>query len=91
LLSPIWLPLAAAGALLMVLGVVVSAPEARESGPYLEQWWTAMGLASLACLTGFGLELVLPVIGGVLLSAGGAAGLLVVALATPPRRSQLSE
>jgi hypothetical protein len=90
LLSPIWLPLAAAGALLMVVGVVVSAPEARRSGPYLEQWWTAMALASLVCLTGFGLELLLPVVGGVLLSAGGVAALLAVALGTPPRGAQLS-
>jgi hypothetical protein len=91
LLSPVWLPLAAAGSALMVLGVVVSAPEARQSGRYLEQWWTAMGLASLVCLIGFGLELVLPVAGGILLSAGGVVGLLAVALGTPPRPAELPE
>jgi hypothetical protein len=85
LLSPIWLPLAGAGVVLMLLGVVVSAPEARNSGPYLEQWWTALGVAALVCLVGFVLELAVPVVGGVLLVIGGVATLLVVGLGTPPR------
>ena len=77
LLSPIWLPLAGAGLALLVLGTVLSAPSARQSGPYLEEWWTALAVCSLICLVGFGLELVLPVVGGV-------AALIVVALGTPP-------
>ena len=85
LLSPIWLPLAGAGVALMLLGVVVSAPEARNSGPYLEQWWTALGIAALICLVGFVLELLVPVAGGVLMTVGGVAALLAVGLGTPPR------
>jgi len=84
LLSPIWLPLAGAGLALLVLGTVLSAPSARQSGPYLEEWWTALAVCSLICLIGFGLELVLPVVGGVLLTIGGVAALIVVALGTPP-------
>jgi hypothetical protein len=91
LLSPIWLPLAAAGLSLMLLGVVVSAPEARNSGPYLEQWWTALGIATLVCIAGFVLELVVPVAGGVLLTAGGVAALLAVGLGTPPRVAEPAE
>jgi len=84
LLSPIWLPLAGAGVALLVLGVILSAPSARNRGPYLEEWWTALALCSLLCLVGFGLELVLPVVGGVLLTLGGVAALIAVALGTPP-------
>lgn len=75
----------------MLLGVVVSAPEARNSGPYLEQWWTALGIAALVCLTGFALELVVPVAGGVLLTIGGVAALLAVGLGTPPRTAGHAE
>jgi hypothetical protein len=85
LLSQISLPLAGAGVALMLLGVVISAPEAGNSGPYLEQWWTPMSLASLVCLVGFVLEMVIPVAGGLLLTVGGVAALLVVGLGMPPR------
>lgn len=84
LLSPIWLPLAGVGLALLVLGVILSAPSARSRGPYLEEWWTALALSSLFCLAGFGLELVLPVVGGVLLTIGGVAALIAVALGNPP-------
>jgi hypothetical protein len=87
LLSPIWLPLAGAGLGLMLLGVVVSAPSARLSGPYLQEWWTALAICLLICLTGFVAELLIPVVGGVLLTAGGVAGLVTVALGTPPQES----
>jgi hypothetical protein len=87
LLSPIWLPLAGAGVALMLLGVVVSAPEARNRGPYLEQWWTALGIAALVCLVGFVLALAVPVAGGVMLTVGGVAALLAVGLGTPPRKA----
>jgi hypothetical protein len=69
----------------MLLGVIVSAPEARNSGPYLEQWWTALAASAMVCLAGFVLELLVPVAGGVLLTAGGVAALVVVGLGTPPR------
>lgn len=84
LLSPIWLPLAGAGLALLVLGVILSAPSARDRGPYMEQWWNAIALSSLVCLAGVGLELLLPVVGGILLTAGGVAVLVAVALGTPP-------
>lgn len=85
LLSPFGLPLAGAGVALMLLGVVISAPEAGNGGPYLEQWWTPMSLASLVCLVGFALELVIPAVGGLLLTVGGVAALLAVGLGMPPR------
>ncbi len=84
LLSPLWFPLAGVGLALLVLGVVLSAPSARSRGPYLQEWWTALALSALVCLVGFGLELVLPVVGGVLLTVGGAAALAAVGLGTPP-------
>lgn len=88
LLSPIWLPLAAVGVSLMLLGAIISAPEARNSGPYLEQWWTALGVAALLCLVGLGLELVVPVAGGMLIAIGGVAALFAVGLGTPPRPAE---
>ena len=84
LLSPIWFPLAGAGLALMILGVILSAPSARSRGPYLEEWWTALAICSLVCLAGFGLELVVPVVGGVLLTLGGVAAVIAVGLGTPP-------
>ena len=84
LLSPIWFPLAGAGLVLLVVGVVLAAPSARSRGPYIEQWWNAIAASSLLCLTGFGLELLLPVVGGILITAGGVVVLVAVALGTPP-------
>lgn len=84
LLSPIWYPLAGVGLALLVLGVILSAPAASSRGPYLESWWNAVALASLVCLAGFGLGLLVPVAGGILLTAGGVSVLLVVSLSTPP-------
>ncbi len=84
LLSPIWFPLAGAGLALLVLGVILSAPSARQRGPYLEDWWTALAISSLVCLAGFGLAFILPVVGGILLTLGGVAAVVVVALANPP-------
>jgi hypothetical protein len=85
LLSPVWLPLAGGGVMLMLVGVILSAPEARNRGPYLEQWWTTLGVAALVCLVGFGLELFVPRAGGILLTVGGVAALVAVGLGTPPR------
>lgn len=75
----------------MLVGVVLSAPEARDSGPYLEQWWTLMGIAALICLTGFALELVVSVIGGLMLTIGGVMALVAVGLGSPPRPAELTE
>jgi len=88
LLSPIWFPLAGVGLALLVLGVVLSAPSARSRGPYIEQWWNAVAVASLVCLTGFGLELLLPVVGGILITAGSVVVLVAVALGTPPEANE---
>jgi hypothetical protein len=85
LLSPIGLVLAAVGVALMLLGTVVAAPYASSRGPLVEEWWTPLALASLLCLVGFSAEIFLPFIGGVLLTVGGVAALVVVGLSTPPR------
>lgn len=85
LLSPIGIALAAAGVALMLLGAVVAAPYASMKGPYIEEWWTALALASLLCLVGFTAEIFLPFVGGVLLTVGGVAALIVVGLSAPPR------
>jgi hypothetical protein len=72
----------------MLLGIIISAPEARHPGPYLEQWWTFMGVAALVCLTGFALELFVPVVGGVMLTVGGIAALVAAGLGSPPLRAE---
>ncbi len=77
--------LAAAGVALMLLGVVVAAPYARMSGPFLDEWWMTLAALTLVCLCGFAAELFLPFVGGVLLTAGGVAALVVLGLSTPPQ------
>lgn len=86
LLTPIWFPLAGMGVLLILLGIVLAAPEAGRSGPYLDHWWTLMAAAALVCLTGFALEFVVPVFGGVMLTVGGVTALVAVGLGAPPRQ-----
>ena len=88
MLSPIGIGLAAAGVSLMLLGVVVAAPYASLRGPYLEEWWMALGLTTLVCLAGFTAELFLPLVGGILLTVGGVAALVVLGLSTPPQPDQ---
>ncbi len=88
LLSPIGIALAAAGVALMLLGTVVAAPYARMSGAWVADWWTALALASLLCLAGFTAEIFLPFIGGVLLTVGAVASLIVVGLSIPPKPDQ---
>jgi hypothetical protein len=85
LLSPFGIGIAAAGTGVLILGVVVSAPYARLRGSLIGEWWTALALASLVCLAGFAAEIFLPVVGGVLLTCGAIAALIVVGLSTPPR------
>jgi hypothetical protein len=85
LLSPLTVVLAAAGTGLLVLGVVLAAPAARLRGPFIGEWWTPLALASLVCLAGFAAEIFLPVIGGILLTGGAVAALIVLGLSTPPQ------
>lgn len=80
--------MAATGVALMLLGTVVAAPYARMNGAYIEEWWTAMALASLLCLGGFAAGIFLPLIGGILLAIGAVASLIVVGLSTPPRSGE---
>lgn len=75
-----------AGAALLVLGVVISAPDAGTPGPHLSEWWTVLAVGSLAALAGVVVGLVLPVIGAVILSAGAIAGLIAVCLGAPVTR-----
>ncbi|MBK5109793.1 MAG: hypothetical protein JJE10_00330 [Thermoleophilia bacterium] len=72
-----------AGVAVLVLGVVVSAPDAGAPGPHLSDWWTVLALGSLACLIGVVLGLLLPVPGAIILSAGAIAALVAVGLGSP--------
>jgi hypothetical protein len=85
LLSPLGFGLSAAGAGLLLLGTVVSAPYARLRGPFVEEWWIPLGLTALLCLAGIALGFLLPVVGRVLLTAGGVGALVLLALSTPPQ------
>lgn len=85
LLSPVGIVVAAVGTGVLILGVVIAAPYARMRGQLIGEWWTPLALASLVCLAGFAAEIFLPVVGGVLLTAGAIGALVVVGLSTPPR------
>jgi hypothetical protein len=74
----------AAATVLLLAGVVLSAPYARWSGTYLKEWWTPLALAALACMAGFSLDLFAGVAGTVLMAGAGIAALVTVALANPP-------
>lgn len=72
-----------AGAALLVVGLVISAPDAGAPGPHLTGWWTMLAVGTLACLIGVVVGLVLPVIGAVILSGGAIAALIAVCLGAP--------
>jgi hypothetical protein len=88
LLGAITFALPAVGVALLVAGVIIAAPFASDPGPYLEDWWTVLGVATLVCLTGIGLWFVSTVAGGILITAGAILALVAVALGVrfPGRR-----
>jgi hypothetical protein len=75
-----------AGVAGLIVGVVISAPDAGEPGPHLNQWWTVLASGSLACLAGVVIGLLLPVVGAVVLSVGAIVALVAVALGAPVAR-----
>jgi hypothetical protein len=74
---------AAVGVALVIIGVVISAPSASFSGPFIVEWWTALAISALVCLTGFALGFIATALGGVVLTVGAVAVLVVVALGSP--------
>lgn len=67
-LSPVGTVPLVLGVALIILGTVVSAPDAGRPGTIIEQWWTVLAVASLVALVGAGLGIV----------SGGLALVLVV-------------
>lgn len=83
LLGPFADWIAGTGVFILILGVVVAAPIAGRPGPVLNAWWTAVALAALACLIGFGIGFVIGWLGGLILAGGAVVALVTLALATP--------
>ena len=79
--------LPAVGVALMLLGVVIAAPEASDPGPYMVEWWAVLGFACLACLAGFGLGFAVEEAGNILLAAGGVTALVAAGLGFPAGRA----
>jgi hypothetical protein len=80
LLGPFSTVVSGIGVALLILGVVLSAPEAKQPGPVLADWWNPLALGALACLIGFGLAFWIAAPGGVILTAGAIAALTAVFL-----------
>lgn len=85
LLGPFADWIAGVGVFILIFGAVLAAPVAGRPGPFLREWWSAVALASLACLAGFGLGFAIGWLGGLILVAGAVAALVTLALATPAR------
>ncbi|MGK2954681.1 MAG: hypothetical protein ACSLFI_03290 [Solirubrobacterales bacterium] len=83
LLGAFGIAFAAVGVTLVIVGVVVSAPFASFAGPFIVEWWTALAICALVCLTGFALGFLATALGGVVLAVGAIAALVVVALGSP--------
>lgn len=86
LLGPFADWIAGAGVFTLILGVVVAAPVADRPGPFLAEWWSAIALAALACLIGFGLGFAVAWPGGLILAGGAVTALVTLALAVPAGR-----
>lgn len=74
---------AAVGVVLLIIGVVISAPSASFSGPFIVEWWSALAISALVCVVGFALGFLATAPGGILLTVGAIAALVVVALGAP--------
>jgi len=83
LLGPFALALSAAGIACLLLGVIISAPQARHSGPFMVEWWTVLAVATLVCLVGFAVAFGVPGVGGVLSAGGAVVALVAVGLGAP--------
>jgi hypothetical protein len=73
---------------MLLVGVVVAAPYARQRGHLIGEWWSALAVSSLVCLGGFALGLFLPLPGGITLTAGAVGALVIVGLSTPPQPAE---
>jgi len=86
LLGPFSTVVSGLGVAVLILGVVLAAPEARRPGPVLADWWNPLALAALACLVGFGLGFWITALGGLILTAGAVTALTAVFLGARPGR-----
>jgi len=74
---------AAIGLGLMVVGLVLSAPAAPRPEADQVNWWGLLGAGTALALVGVPLELAWELGGGLLTAAGGALGVIGVALGIP--------
>lgn len=84
LLGPFGTAFAATGLALMLVGVIISAPHARQPGPFLVEWWTVLAVATMVCLVGFALGFAVDA-AGIVSAAGAIAALIAVGLGSPPQ------
>ena len=78
------------GVVLLVLGAVLSSPDAVSPGPVIGPWGQVIALAALVALAGAGLEVVSPGLGRLLVVPASVVALVSAGLTVPlprPRRS----
>lgn len=75
-----------AGVGCLIVGVVVSAPYARNPGPFMAEWWTVLAVAAFICLAGFVIAFAVVPLGGIVSAAGAIVALVAVALGSPPEQ-----
>ncbi len=85
LLGPFSDVVAGLGIAALIVGVVLSAPAGRYSGPVMVDWWSVLALSALAVLVGFGLGFWLTALGGIVLTVGAVTALAAVFFGTPAR------
>lgn len=90
-LSPLGtLPLVV-GVSLLVLGAVLSAPDAGRRGQVIGPWWSVLAITGLVALIGAGLELPAPGLGRLLVVPASVVALVTAGLTLPMSRSGRTE
>lgn len=86
-LSPLGPLTLVAGVTLIVLGAVLSSPDAGRPGEVIGRWWQVIALTALIALIGAGLEVVSPGAGRLLVVPASVVALAVAGLTVPLSRS----
>lgn len=82
-LSPLGTVPLVAGVSLLVLGAILSAPEAGRPGQVVGPWWSVVAIAALVALIGAGLELPVPDLGRILVVPASVVALVTAGLTLP--------
>lgn len=66
----------------MLVGVIITAPQARHPGPFMVDWWTVLAIGTLIAMVGFALGFA-NAAAGIVAAAGAIVALVAVGLGSP--------